>query len=168
MKACSRALCVLLLLATNAPASWLEQPAASVIDHSDLVVVGTLTDTCFTLHGGTVDATGTLTLESTLAGPDNLGATVSVHWANFVGLVSPRLEHQQNLGVRCLWFLNRVGNSYEASTYASVVPLTGGGAHTSMVLELRELQSPSPRVQRVLALADEVLSRLQPGLAKPR
>ena len=168
MKAFSRALCVLLLLATNAPASWLAQPAAGVIDHSDLIVVGTLTDACFTLRDGTVDATGTLTLESTLAGPESTGATVSVHWANSVALVSSRLEHQQNLGVRCLWFLNRVANRYEASTYASVVPLTGGGAHTSMVLELRKLPSPSPRVQRVLALADEVLGRLQPGLSKPR
>ncbi len=168
MKQSLRALFVLLLLSGTASASWLAQPAADLIDHSDLVLVGTLTDSCFTLHGGTVDANGTLTIESTLAGPDATGATVTVHWSNALGLVSPRLEHQQHLGLRCLWFLKRIGGSYEPSTYASVVPLTGGTAHTSLVLELRKLQSPSPLVRRVLVLADEILGRLQPGLANPR
>ena len=168
MKSYLHVLSVQLLLSAGASASWLVQPAASLIDHSDLVLVGTLTDSCFTLDGRTVEAKGTLTVATVLTGPDSTGATVSVHWSNEVGLISPRLEHQQHLGLRCLWFLKRIGDGYSVPTYASVVPLTGGTEHTSLVLELRKLQSPSPLVRQVLVLADQELVRLQPGLALSR
>ncbi|MCL4809414.1 MAG: hypothetical protein KJ062_16745 [Thermoanaerobaculia bacterium] len=163
-----RALCALLLLSVDASASWVVTPPESLIDHSDLVLVGTLTEACFTLRGDTVVANGTLRIESTLTVPDSTGSNVSVHWSNSVGVVCPRLEHQQHLGLRSLWFLKRVGDRYEAATDGSVVPLTGGGAHTSLVLQLRKVQAPSPLVRRVLLLADEELVRLQPGLAAPR
>jgi hypothetical protein len=163
-----RALSAFLLLSAGASASWVVTPAASLIDHSDLVVVGTLTDVCFTLRGDTVAAKGTVIIESTLTGPESTGSTVSIHWANAVGVVCPRLEHQHHLGLRSLWFLKRVGDGYEAPTPGSVVPLVGGGAHTSLVLDLRKLQSPSPLVRRVLALADGELVLLQPGLAVPQ
>lgn len=162
------ALCSLLLLSPSASGSWVVQPAAALVDGADLVVVGTLTEGCFRLHDGKAVTTGTIRVEATLSGPDGTGASVAVRWSEGVGVVCPRFDHQQHLGLRSLWLLRRVGDGYETSTDASVVPLTGGGAHASLVLQLRKAPSPSPLVRRVLAFADEELVRLQPGLAASR
>ncbi len=168
MKHHIRALLAVLLASASISGSSIVQPAASLIDHSDLVLVGTLTEGCFRLRDGAAVTTGTVHVESTLFGPAGTGPSVSVRWSNGIGVISPRRDHQQHVGLRCLWLLERGGDGFEAPAEASVVPLSGGGAHASLVLELRKLQAPSALVRKVLALADEELARLQPGLAPSR
>jgi len=112
-----RVLLLLLLLGLPAAAraSWAHVPLETLVQESDIVVVGTLRDVTEHTAGGTDYGQGQLVVREVVWGQVSPGDALLLKWSNPSEIMCPRVEHRQNAGEEGIWLLTAEGGHVEAN-----------------------------------------------------
>jgi hypothetical protein len=111
-----RAWCLLLLLCLQATAhaKWDLVPLETLVQDSDLIVVGTLQDVSEHTSGGTDYGQGHILVREVIWGQVRPGDALLLKWSNLSGIACPRIEHRRRAGEEGIWLLTAEGGYVEA------------------------------------------------------
>lgn len=102
---------ILLLLAvfgycsTSSLARWFIPPLDELVQHSDIIIIGTLERVSEYTQNGVDYGEGAILIEEVLWGMENPGGLLSLKWQNNSGVVCPRVEHRGKGGTKGIWLL---------------------------------------------------------------
>ena len=94
------------LLTTPIYAEWAFVPLEEIVEKSDLIVVGRLSNVVTYTLGEHDYGRGLITIDRTLWGQPPEEGKVALQWTNRSQLICPRVEHAGGVGGHFVWLLN--------------------------------------------------------------
>lgn len=118
-------LLALLCLPATALASWAHVPVETLVQESDVIVVGTLRDVSEYTADETDYGRGRIEVREVIWGRVSPGDSLQLRWSNSTHVVCPRVEHQGNANKEGIWLLTGDGETYRADYPGRFVDKSG-------------------------------------------
>ncbi|KAF0248798.1 MAG: hypothetical protein FD167_1802 [bacterium] len=117
MKYIFSTLVIMLLTVTLGLARWAFIPLEQLVQESDLIVIGALTDVKEHTENEIEHGRGVITVDKVLWGNVKAGEKLNLTWENAVGIVCPRIDHKDNQQKKAIWLLTVEKNNGVKADY---------------------------------------------------
>ena len=107
MKKYSLILLSIICLPVSSFARWAFIPLEQLVQDSDFIIVGTLSDVSHWSTNGIDYGRGTISVDEVIWGEVTAGELFTLKWQNETGLICPRVEHKEREGHKGIWLLTR-------------------------------------------------------------
>ena len=107
------------ILSASASADWANIPLDRLVQDSDLIVVGTLSQVSQYSDGETDYGQGTITVHQVIWGDVQTNELLTLKWQNPTGRVCPRVEHSSEQGQKAIWLLTKESAGEVRADYPS-------------------------------------------------